>query len=236
MIRGIPKDNTNWGVETNVIGEDGKPVYGANGKILKQKVRMADGRFANGFPQCFYFPPGHEHAGKFKGMMVILEERNLIPQGSKLKAECKNFKCQPGATDCCCRRILYNQPDFVNVESLLEQAVKACSFGLLFLPKFHCEFNPIEQCWGYAKRVYRLYPPFSKEADLENNVISALDSVPLTSIRRFARRSQRFINAYQHGLDGQRAAWATKKFRGHCIVPESIFQLFDDEKKAGRVK
>ena len=30
-------------------------------------------------------------------------------------------------------------------------AKKLSSPGLLFLPKFHCELNPIEMLWGYAK-------------------------------------------------------------------------------------
>ena len=32
------KPGKNWGVDTNVIGVDGKLVYGADGKLLKQKV------------------------------------------------------------------------------------------------------------------------------------------------------------------------------------------------------
>ncbi|KAJ6505357.1 hypothetical protein C8R45DRAFT_1209132 [Mycena sanguinolenta] len=54
------------------------------------------------------------------------------------------------------------------------------------VPKFHPELNFIEQCWGYAKRIYRMFPESSSEEDLERNMLAALDSVPLASIRRFA--------------------------------------------------
>ena len=114
---------------------------------------------------------------------MILEERGLIEE-SKLWAECKDFKCPPGATHCRCRRVLFNQPDFVNVESQLESVCKARGFQVIFLPKFHCELNFIEQCWGYAKRIYRHYPASSKEKDLERNVLTAIDSIPLESMRR----------------------------------------------------
>ena len=150
MPKFTPKPGKNWGVDTNVIVVDGKPVYGADGKLLKQKVQMSNGNFADGSPQEFYFLTGHERVGTFKGMAVILEERGFA-NAPNLRAQCKDFKCAKGATSCCCRRILYNQPDFVDVKSNLEIICETRGFQVIFLPKFHCEINFIEQCWGYAK-------------------------------------------------------------------------------------
>ncbi|KAG6809273.1 hypothetical protein H0H92_000917, partial [Tricholoma furcatifolium] len=73
-------------------------------------------------------------------------------------------------------------------------------------------------CWGYAKRTYRLLPKLSRDEDLEKNVIKSLDEVPLMSMRRmesFATRSLRFMDAYRKGLNGLQATWAAKKYRGH---------------------
>ena len=67
----------------------------------------------------------------------------------------------------------------MNIESLLETTCCARGVQVLFLPKFHCELNFIEQVWGHAKCVYCEFPPSLKESDLEKNVIKALDSVPL---------------------------------------------------------
>ncbi len=89
--------------------------------------------------------------------------------------------------------------------------------------------QPTNKRWGYAKWVYRMYEPSSQEADLERNVISSLASIPLTSVRRFANRSRRFMDAYQKGLDGKKAAWASRKYRGHRVLPES---LMNDMEKA----
>jgi hypothetical protein len=181
MPKNTPAVGRNWGCETNVIGPDGKAVYGPDGKYIKTKVRMQHGTF-NGQPQDFYFPPGHAREGVFKGMTVILEERGISTEG-KL-AQCPKFKCKEGATECCCRRMLYNQPDFVNVKSNLELICEARGFKVIFLPKFHCELNFLEQCWGYAKRAYRMCAVSSNEADLEVNVVNSLESVPLESMRR----------------------------------------------------
>jgi hypothetical protein len=46
------------------------------------------------------------------------------------------------------------------------------------------ELNFIGQCWGYSKRMYREFPMSSKEADLERNVLAALEAVPLDAVRR----------------------------------------------------
>lgn len=80
--------------------------------------------------------------------------------------------------------MLYNESDFVKVELLLEMACKARGFRVLFIPKFHCELNFIELCWGYSKRLYRLSPVSSKEADLESNALASLDAIPLECIRQ----------------------------------------------------
>ncbi|KAJ7731643.1 hypothetical protein B0H16DRAFT_1329197 [Mycena metata] len=55
-------------------------------------------------------------------------------------------------------------------------------------------------------------------------MLEAIDSVPLSSMRRFAIRSSRFADAYFHGLDGADAAWANKKYRGHRTLPPSYLE------------
>jgi hypothetical protein len=119
----------------------------------------------------------------FKGMAAILMERGFM-DAPKLLAQCEKFKCKPDVTSCCCRHILYNQPDFINVTSKLEKPCTRRGSRVLFLPKFHCKLNFIEQCWGFSKLLYQQFPASPKEADLEKNVLTALDSVPLTVMHR----------------------------------------------------
>ena len=215
MPKNVPKAGTNWGVETTKRNPvTGKIKYKPDGSPCKIKVRIADARFADRTPQPLYFPEGHERAGVFKGMAVILAERGCGDM-SKVHAECKDFKCAPGASTCCCCQILYNQPDFANVPSLLEVTCRSKGVSVIFLPKFHCELNFIEQCWGYAKRLYRLNPESSREDILERNALQVLKSIPLPTMCRFANRSYQFIDAYSRGLKGRQAAWAARRYRGH---------------------
>jgi hypothetical protein len=162
----------------------------ANG--LERLVTMREGRFIDGSPQNFY-----RSDGLFKGMRQIIQERRdkgaNLPDPSKLKAQCgKSFNCPPGRTDCCCWRVLYCEADFVNQKSLLEEHAAARGFNVLFLPKFHCEINFLEQVWGYSKRIYREFPASTAESDLERNALAALDSVPLFSMRRYVMINPRF--------------------------------------------
>jgi hypothetical protein len=158
---------------------------------------MQDGKFPDRSPQSLYFPMDRPQAGLFKGMRIIIQEciehgANL-PDPTKLLAECKNFKCAPGRSNCCCCRILFNQPDFISQKSKLEELGDLQGFKVIFNPKFHCELSFIEQCWGLAKRVYREYPVSSSEADLERNVAAALNSVPIASMRRSVNLFSEFL-------------------------------------------
>ncbi|KAG2046448.1 hypothetical protein BDR06DRAFT_899234 [Suillus hirtellus] len=226
--RKMPKcTSATWGVSITKKDDDGRPVIGTNGKPVKEKIWMKDAWLLNGDVQPLYFPDGHDKASYFKGMAQILVERGYT-NAPNLPAECQEFKCPGGKSDCCCWRLMYTQADFANVESNLEATCHARGFDVIFLPKYHCELNFIEQCWGFAKRLYRKKDRSSSEAILECNVIESLDSVPLLSMRRFSVRSLRFIDAYAKGLNGTQAAWAIKKYCGHCMLPESIMKEFDD--------
>jgi hypothetical protein len=174
-----------FGVDVNVIGTNGKPECLPNGQHRKERVRMSDAQLPDGSPQSLYFPLGHPREGVFKGMSVILDERGSSNHRA-LRAECVGFKC---ATDnlkprCCMRRLLWNQPDFVNIKSVLETECHARGFKVIFLPKFHCELSFLEMCWGFAKRLYREMPPSTLDADLERNVLESLAAVPLETMRR----------------------------------------------------
>ena len=35
------------------------------------------------------------------------------------------------------------------------------------------------------------------------------------------------MDAYNRGLDGKQATWATRKYRGHRVLPETIMAEFD---------
>ncbi|KAJ3560170.1 hypothetical protein NP233_g11010 [Leucocoprinus birnbaumii] len=184
--------------------------------------------FFNGKEQAIYFPDDHPtHPGQFKGMEQILWEQGYIVTGNHFKkAQCgTSFKdCPADSTDCCCRWLLYNQPDFLAVESRLEKFAWEQGYKVLFLPKSHCELNFIEQCWGYAKREYRLFPPSSASDILEKNVLKVLGDIPVESMRRFATQALRFTDAYSKGLNGTQAAWAARKFCGHQVIPDLILR------------
>ncbi|KIK80726.1 hypothetical protein PAXRUDRAFT_157910, partial [Paxillus rubicundulus Ve08.2h10] len=224
----MPKGIQGWGVDVTMKDDAGKVMYGPNGKPLKTKVQMANGRLSNGTPELLYFPDGHQHTGKFKGMAQILKEHRFTDVHT-LKAQCKDFKCKEGATNCCYHQILFNQPYFVNIPSLLQTHCSSHGFGCLILPKFHCELNFIEQCWGFAKCIYHEYPPSSKILVMEENIHKALDSIPLESIQHFANLSSHFIDAYHKGLNGKQAARTAKKYCGHHILPKSILKELDEQ-------
>lgn len=49
------------------------------------------------------------------------------------------------------QHVLLLQPDFQMEKPLLQLVIEKAGHKCLFLPKFHCELNPIKMVWGQAK-------------------------------------------------------------------------------------
>ena len=121
--------------------------------------------------------------GWFKEMEEIIRERGLLPEGG-LRAQCDGFKCKEGETACCCRRLLFTQPDFQAQKFQLEEFIESRGHLCDFYPKFHPETNFIEQYWGYSKLHYRNTPLTNSIDEMEANVKNALDKASVVQIRR----------------------------------------------------
>jgi hypothetical protein len=106
-------------VMVDKLDKDCNVVHGHDSQVQKMRVNMCNTRFADRSPQSLYFPESHPHPGVFKGMAVILEECGFT-DAHKLRYECPKFQCPKPLHKCCCRRILYTQPDFVDATSKLE--------------------------------------------------------------------------------------------------------------------
>lgn len=79
--------------------------------------------------------------GVNRGLRSILEERGFDLRG--LRAKCKPV-CSIESQRCCMARLLSQQDDFKNQPSMLETLIRNKGHEFIFLPKFHCELNPIE--------------------------------------------------------------------------------------------
>jgi hypothetical protein len=105
--------------------------------------------------------------------------------GGGLKAQCLNFHCPPGRTDCCCRRLLFSQPDFIDQKPQIQEFVESRGHLCDFYPKYHCELNFIEQYWGAAKHHFRSMARAATLEEMGKQVIASLDNTPLLQIQRY---------------------------------------------------
>ncbi|KAF8584556.1 hypothetical protein K439DRAFT_1616644 [Ramaria rubella] len=109
---------------------------------------------------------------------------------------------QSNRNDCCMFRALAGQSDFANEKSMLQTIIEAAGHQCIFLLKFHCELNPIEPLWGFAKC------EFSEVAD--GSFATAQHEVP------------RYMDAYRKGLSGKDADRTVKKYKSHRKVGQGI--------------
>jgi hypothetical protein len=134
--------------------------------------RMCSGTLPNGELQPFYFHEDHfSMPGWFEGMETIIQERGLWPTEGDLLAQCPGFHCPPGQANCCCRHILFLQPDFVSQKPQLQELIESRSHLCNFYPKYHCELNFIEQYWGAAKLCFCVAGRTATISKMEHKVI-----------------------------------------------------------------
>ena len=113
----------------------------------------------------------HDNGVK-KGIRTILQERGLWRENMLLECQgCKakiphnqrreHYKDAFDTTSyiytsqCCARHCLSAEPDFVAQKEWLREIIESRGHKILFLPKYHCELNYIENVWGYMKSVLR---------------------------------------------------------------------------------
>ena len=76
---------------------------------------------------------------------------------------------------------------------------------------------------GAAKRHARENCNYSW-AGLKQIVPQSLESVPLVTIRKFARKAWRYMDLYQKGIDGKLAEYAVKKYKSHRRIPDEVLE------------
>ena len=80
--------------------------------------------------------------GTAKGMKLVLQERGIDVKGMNAEKMRQKFN---------------EFTDFTNQPTILEELVQRRGHICLYLPKYHCELNPIERNWCHAKKISRQY-------------------------------------------------------------------------------
>ena len=75
--------------------------------------------------------------GQPKGMKIVLEEQGVDTTGWYAKQM---------------REELASHDDFLSEKSIVGKLVEGRDHKCVFIPKFHCELNPIERVWCHAKK------------------------------------------------------------------------------------
>jgi hypothetical protein len=89
----------------------------------------------------------------------------------------------------------------------------------LYLPKFHCELNPIERVWCHAKKHTRAYCNGSI-VRLRKIVPESLEGIPKDTIARFFVKSQDYEDAYRDGHSCSTVDAVVKTYKSHRRVTQ----------------
>ena len=226
-----------------VDNSQGHTAY-ANDALLASKMNLNPGgavpKLLNGWfmhdghriSQPMVFPMDHRtNPDQPKGIKQVLDERGLWRQG--LRLDCKKTRiCSIDSNDCCARQLLSQQPDFLEQKSSVQEVVEEAGHLCIFLPKFHCKLNFIEFFWGAVKKYLREHCDYTFET-LKANLPKALESVQISTIRKWEHRMIWWMEAYRDRKSAKDAQFDVKKYGSHQYTShrkasESVARRFDE--------
>ena len=84
---------------------------------------------------------------------------------------------------------------------MMEVLVEESGHIMYMLPKFHCEFNPIERVWVQAQRYAQASCKYNFRSH-RNTINPALDSVTKENVENHFRKVRHYMFAYLEGVPG----------------------------------
>lgn len=113
------------------------------------------------------------------------------------------------------REILQNMHDFKYKKTRVKKLLMDHGFRGYFIPKFHCELNPIERIWAESKRYTREHCDYTFNT-LEAAIGPSLDRISIDLIRKYFRNMREFLAAYRDGVTmGPDMQNALKQYKSH---------------------
>ena len=141
--------------------------------------------------------------GISKGLKVVLEERGV---------NTKNLSKQQMIA------ILSSHHDFKYEKCKVEKLVASFGHRILFLPKFHCELNPIERVWCKFKLYARSNCDYTFSG-LQEVIPAALNTVTtIDDIRKYFRKARDYMNAYREDNTEEGVMKSVKEYKSHRHV------------------
>ena len=94
--------------------------------------------------------------------------------------------------------IVEEMKDFKFQKTKVEELILNHGHRAMFIPKFHCELNPIECVWCRAKQYTHSHCNYSF-SNLEKIIDTALDTVSVQLIRKYFRKVREHQRTYREG-------------------------------------
>lgn len=107
--------------------------------------------------------------------------------------------------------------DFQDHTTILQQEVQSRGHICLYLPKFHCELNPIESVWCFSKKHTRSHSN-GTIVRLRKIVPESLLLVTKDTIGRFFAKCREYEAAYTDGHTCASVDKALKQYKSHRRV------------------
>ena len=201
-------------------------------------------------PRTTSQPTIDSYLGQPKGLRQLLFERGLWRPGMTLDGgRTVRGVRQPRVMELSAKDVMAEQQDIAKQKSALQLSIEKRGHYCIFLPKYHCELNPIENVWAKCKRYVREHCMDDYDTMLRLIPEGLLGpNLPVHFIREYYRRADDYLavygltdakgvrlcptsTGYGQGINDMREA-----YKSHRRPPPSECDLGEDGKPKKRNK
>lgn len=125
--------------------------------------------------------------------------------------------------------LIEKEEDFRNEKPIVQHLIESAGHEILWVPKYHCELNFIENVWAQSKKFTKEHCNYRLDG-LRKTIPLGLACVSVLNCQMYARKSREYMKGYKEGANTANVHENLKTYKSHRrVFDRSIMAQFGSQ-------